>query len=94
MKEKEHEWLMEQVMAKFEHIDSMFEIAQESPLDEDFSSYVSTPINHTTISTSIPNTSFTIDKEMQWELLVKQIDFWEPKSHITTTWAFYVTYKD
>jgi hypothetical protein len=26
--------------------------------------------------------------------LVKQIDFWKPKSHISTTWAFYVTYKD
>jgi hypothetical protein len=42
MKEKEHELLMEQVMAKLEHIDSMFDIAQESPLDEDFSSSVST----------------------------------------------------
>jgi hypothetical protein len=81
-------------MENFEHIDYMFDIAQESPLDEDFSSYVSTPINHTIISASIPNTSSTIDKEVQWELLVKQIDFWKPKSHISTTWAFYVTYKD
>jgi hypothetical protein len=40
-----------QVMEKFEHIDSMFDIAQKSPLDDDFSSYVSTVINHTIIST-------------------------------------------
>jgi len=41
-KEKEHELFMEQVMAKLEHNDSTFDIAQESPLDEDFSSSVST----------------------------------------------------
>ncbi len=42
MNEKEHELLLEQVMAKLEHIDCMFDIAQESPLDDDFSSSVST----------------------------------------------------
>jgi hypothetical protein len=35
-----------------------------------------------TILTSIPNTFSTIDKKVQWELLVKQIDFWKPKSRI------------
>jgi hypothetical protein len=42
----------------------MFDIAQKSPLDDDFSSYVSTVINHTIISTWIPNIFSTIDKEV------------------------------
>jgi len=30
-----------------------------------------------------------VDVIIQWDLLVKQQDFWKNKQHITVSWAFY-----
>ncbi len=49
----------------------------------------STIVRGATTSTTPMENYSNVDVIVQWDLLVKQQDFWKNKQYITVSWAFY-----